>query len=443
MIGKKLKILIITHFFPPLNSIASHRAYSWAKYWSRMGYDITVLTTKKDMSDNRIDLPIENFKVIEIENTFYTGLKNLLGTTRQTLKYGFSSTGKTSNISLKYFLKKYVESISRKTGIFIARMPEFTDFWYLNVLKEFQFEPYDVVVSSFGPYIVHLLALRLKKRNLVKVWIADYRDLWTQNHIFKGLFPFTIIEGYLENKTNKTADVITTVSEPLAEQIKNRYKINNVEVIYNGFDKDVLKTLDPEPFWKDSKIRIVYTGTIYPGYQDPSPLFQVIKELDYSEYKPLLENLEVLFAGKYAGNLDELINKFKVNKYVKHLGFLKYKDSLRMQRDASILLFLEFKSRNQDGILTGKLMEYLFSGTQIWAIGVDEQVMSGKLIRESGCGVCFGTNKERLKSHLIEILKNKNKPKIQPNLEILKTFSRKIQAEKLLEIILEKYHNQI
>lgn len=47
-IEKKLKILIVTHSFPPLNKIGSLRPYAWAKYWSWIGHEVCVLTTKKE-----------------------------------------------------------------------------------------------------------------------------------------------------------------------------------------------------------------------------------------------------------------------------------------------------------------------------------------------------------------------------------------------------------
>ena len=73
---KKYKILIITHYFPPINAIASHRPYSWAKYWSRMGHNITVLTTKKEPKSNDLNLDCSFFKVIEAENIIRNKLKH-------------------------------------------------------------------------------------------------------------------------------------------------------------------------------------------------------------------------------------------------------------------------------------------------------------------------------------------------------------------------------
>lgn len=43
----KLNVVIVTYSWPPRNSISTHRPYSWAKYWSKIGAKVTVLTAKK------------------------------------------------------------------------------------------------------------------------------------------------------------------------------------------------------------------------------------------------------------------------------------------------------------------------------------------------------------------------------------------------------------
>jgi len=109
-----------------------------------------------------------------------------------------------------------------------------------------------------------------------------------------------------------------------------------------------------------------------------------------------------------------------------------------MQRDAHALIFLEFESKNVDGILTGKLFEYLYSGTKILGIGVTDNSAPGKVIKESGRGINFGKNVEKIKNYLIELLKTGKKDTVNTNNEILEKFSRKNLAEKLIDTI-EKY----
>lgn len=430
---KKMKILIITYYFPPLNNfVGSLRPYSWAKYWSRDGHDVTVLTTKREKQDNDFNLDFSGFKVIEVENRFEMTLRKIFG--REKL----ISSNRKNKTSLKNKFLNKIKIFIQKRGLFgTVRMPDFNDVIIKKAFKKVSDTYWDLVVSTAGPYTEHLIALKLKKAGKSKFWIADYRDLWTMNHIFKGLFPFTLIEEYLEKRVNSSADMITTVSEPLAKQIRKKYKLTNVEIIENGFDLEDLERIPKDKFWNDNKVRLVYTGSIYQGKQDPSPLFEAISNIGKNDIT-LLENLEVIFVGGNKGNLDDLINKYDVKKWVKYEGFLKREDALRMQRDAHALIFLEFEDSNVDGILTGKLFEYLYSGTQILGIGTTDTSAPGKIIKESGHGINFGKDSKKLERHLTNLLKAGIKPQIKVNTKVLDRYSRKNLAKKMLELV-DKY----
>ena len=80
-----MKILIISDYFPPLNSIASLRPYSWAKFWSKMGHDVTVLTTQKYKKENDLNFECSSFEIIEIENRFKKKLESLISINKNTL----------------------------------------------------------------------------------------------------------------------------------------------------------------------------------------------------------------------------------------------------------------------------------------------------------------------------------------------------------------------
>lgn len=420
-----MKILIISYYFPPLNSIASLRPYSWAKYWSKMGHDVTVLTTHEPQRDNDLNMDCSSFKVIRVINPVKSHFKHESN----------QAESNQSTLPLRSILLSKIKQFLQSRGIMAtARMPDFNDFIITASCNSVSFECYDLAISTSGPYSEHLIAKKLRKNNIVKFWIADYRDLWTQNHIFEGLFPFTAIEEYLEKKVNTTADIITTVSEPLAQQIRQKYGLTNVHVIENGFDTDDLENISSSFYWNDDKIRLVYTGSIYRGKQNPSPLFEAIHNIKYSQYSKLLEKFEVIFAGA-PSNLNELIEHYNISDYVKYAGFLPREDALRMQRDAHILLFLEFEAPNIDGILTGKLFEYLASETQIWGIGVSELSTLGQIIYASGHGINFGKESKKIEKNLIDLLLSQSKPLIKKNEALLQKYSRKNQADMILSLV--------
>lgn len=418
-----------------MNSTASHRPYSWAKYWSRMGYSVTVLTVTKEIKGNDLNYNCSNFEVIEVENKFRNKLKKILGYKNESM-----DNNNNSKISLKSKILNKLKNFFNSRGIVTwdARYPNLCDFWIKGAFNIIKKRKFDLVISTFAPYATHLVALKYKKCNPDVFWVADYRDLWSQNHMFKGLFPFTLIEKYLEKKVNQSADLIITVSEPLAYKIASKYKLSHVEVVENGFDLEDLENIPKEKFWNDNKIRLVYTGSIYKETRDPSPLFEAINMINSSTYRNLLDKLEVIFAG-FKANLDELVAKYSVSSWVKYVGFLPREDILRMQRDAHALIFLECEK--VDGILTGKLFEYLFSGTQILGIGITDKSAPGKLIKESGLGINFGKDAEKIRDYLIDLLRKETKPVFEKNISFLEKYTREYQAKRLLELV-ERYMNR-
>jgi hypothetical protein len=429
--------LIISTYFPPLNSIASLRPYSWAKSWSREGHNVTVLTTEKHIEGAHIlNMPIEGFKVIAAPHPKWIR--------RLKSKYANIHDQLTNNTARqrKSFFKKTFSSLLRflryKKGLFnTCRMPDFSDFWIRPALKAIvNEEPWDMVISTSGPYATHIIAFFIKKRGQARVWIADYRDAWSDSRIYPGMFPFKQLETWLEHKIVKCADLITTVSKPFAKAYALKFPHVTAATIENGFDPNDLLTLSKNRiFPDDGKFRIVYTGSIYAGKQDPSPLFQSIMHLlNDSKSAHLLDRLEVLFTGPNQHYLQQLIARYGVGQWVKSLGFISREEALKMQRDAHALLFLAWNDPTTDGIITGKLFEYLYSKTQILSISGREIDASQQLIVEANAGVVYNTPDEIaewLRDHLIDPAKQCS----QIDMHFLNRYNRDNLAKKLLSYV--------
>jgi glycosyltransferase involved in cell wall biosynthesis len=235
--------------------------------------------------------------------------------------------------------------------------------------------------------------------------------------------PFNWLEKVLERKLLKNADLITTVSDPFAEQFRERHQ-TPVLSIENGFDPSDLEALSEENiFPDDGKVRIVHTGSIYLGKRDPTPLFRVLKKLQDPRY-------EVLFVGERQANLAALIEEYGVSKYVKEVGRVPREDALKMQRDADALLFLPWNDHSIDGVLTGKIFEYLFSGTPILAVGGGQLEASQNLILEADAGWACLTDDEIIAA-LKQIPERKNSAKE----DVLNRYNRKALARRLLEAV--------
>src|SRR5262249_9515200 len=129
---------------------------------------------------------------------------------------------------------RYLKS---RTGVFSAvRQPDLTDGWVRPAIEwARRHGPWEVVISSGGPPSAHLAALGIKYAGRARKWVADFRDLWTDNHIYAGLFPFTLGERRRERRVLVAADRLVTVSPGLADRLRAKSG-KPVNVVYNGYD---------------------------------------------------------------------------------------------------------------------------------------------------------------------------------------------------------------
>ena len=133
----------------------------------------------------------------------------------------------------------------------------------------------DILLSSSSPVASHRIAHELKNQYDIP-WIADFRDLWSQNHNY-GYGPIRkTLDERLERRTLRSADFLTTVSPVWAEGLKKLHDRATVCTINNGFDSNVFDRPKPELSFK---FTITYMGGIYHKKQNPTTLFVALKEL--------------------------------------------------------------------------------------------------------------------------------------------------------------------
>ena len=431
-----MKILIIAHYFPSENNMAmmaTLRPLSWAKSWSKAGHDICVLTTAKTENQNLQSQLSSNISgSVRIE-----GVKYLLSRPEINTKPQVNTQNK--RFSLYPFLRKIL--INTRQFIGAGSLFYSSDLWIFPAIKKglaiYQEWQFDVIVSTFGPPASHIVASALKKK-LNVFWVADYRDLWHDHHFSRARFPFSFIEKNLENTTVKNADVMTTVSLPLAEKLTKRFK-KNIVTITNGFECSPINKTLSYVYSEIKKVQIAYTGNLYLQKQDIQLLFQAINLLVKQDAN-IQKNLEVLFYGWDTGNLNEIIKQYCLENVVSIKGFVPREVAISLQRNVDALIFLDWNDKNEHGILTGKLFEYMFSGTPILGIGASLETAAGRLIQESGTGVLLGRSIEAI-ANTIKKLLNGESLEYSPKAEVLQHYTREFLANKMLQEIIESYTN--
>ncbi len=431
-----MKILIISHYFPPENNmamIATLRPLSWAKYWSRAGHEICILTTAKSENQNLQFQLSQNIS----GNVRIEGVKYILSRPEENPALKTKNNKQSNSFGIYPFLRKIL--INSRQLIGAGHLFYGSDFWILPAIKKslkvYKEWKFDIIVSTFGPPASHVVAGILKQKFNI-FWVADYRDLWSDQKFSSAKFPFSSIEKHIEYFTVKDADILTTVSLPLAEKLKKRFS-KPVKVIANGFDEpEAIKTID-ELLPKTQKIRLVYTGNIYFKKQDIRILFEAIALLAKNNIS-IREKLEILFYGWDIANLNELVRQYCLESIVSVKGFVAREVALSAQRNADALIFLDWNDKNEDGILTGKIFEYIFSGTPILGIGASLNTAAGRLIKESETGILLGASVEAIANAIKELLEGR-KLEYLPNQEVLSQYTREMLANKMLKEILDAY----
>lgn len=366
------KILLISFYYPPRQSIASVRARGLAKYLPAYGFETTVLTPH---------LPDREPDTLGVLETPYPG------DVTELLQRYLRPRGSTNT---RAAIADKISTLERESwfGPFLIRAlrgfieyPDNQRLWrkyaYAAGEKCLQTECYDAILSTSYPVTSHLIAADLKQKFSIP-WVADLRDLWTQSHLrpYGGIR--RRVDRHLEQSTLTHADAIVTVSQPMACKLGNLHG-REVFTITNGFDPDEQRNAKP----LDS-FSITYTGRIDPIFQDPAPLFEAINFL-LTRKVISRQEIAVRFFGNDQSWLERKICAHNLADVVVQCGALPRDRVLEIQSVSQLLLLLDWNDESEKGVYTGKVFEYLAATRPIITIGKAAGVLKD-LMENTGAG---------------------------------------------------------
>lgn len=422
-----MRLLIVSPYFPPQRGAASVRLWSIAQQAVQCGVETDVLTITKEA--DQIDDWSESFggTVHEISPKTPRYLKKLRIKDQQ---HRAGNHGDSMQRNKGSFVHTSLASLRDRTGIYSSvRMPDLTDHWVEPAIQwanqhQRTHGRWDAVLSSCGPYTAHLVAMRIKQSKWANAWVADFRDLWTANHAYSGLFPWTVRERKLERLVLSQADAITTVSPPLARWISKRTQAP-VEVIYNGYGHFNDAEFTNESFTGKNSLNLVYTGQLYSKYQDASAILLALKSINESGI-----NITLTVAGASSEAWQRLAVKIGAESLLELLGEVSHQRALELQKGADALVAFEWRDPAA-GVLTNKLFEYIAAGPLVLLTGRPGPM--AKILHETGRGVHLGHRADEVLQALESLVHGKL-PIPEPNLEHIKQMSRVNQSKKLIHL---------
>lgn len=383
------KVLLIAFYFPPLDLSGSQRPCGLAKYFPHFGWEPTVLTMR-----HRGTFPM-GIKVIATDYTDrIASVKRLTGFSTSTGIHQQMGIALEKNFNYHSWKSKAIKFFKE-----LIAFPDPEAGWYRHAIEsasEFMDkEKMDAIISTSYPVTSHMVAKKLQEKFEVP-WIADLRDLWTQNHYYDKYAAVRFFERRLEKKTLSSADALVTISQPLADSLKTMHPGKDVRCVTNGFDSEEFR---PVKAVLDKKFSITYTGTLYNGRRDPLMLLEAMAEL-ISERIIDRARTEILFYGPREEWLEGEIDKYGMKDIAKVCGLISREQAIRKQKESQLLLLLLWNDKKEIGVYTGKLFEYLGSRRPILAIGGGNNIVKD-LLADTGAGY-FAYDKMQLKKIIMQ-----------------------------------------
>jgi glycosyltransferase involved in cell wall biosynthesis len=371
--GGRMKILFLTHYFPPEGNAPANRVYELCKRWVRDGDEVHVITGVPNVPSGIV---YEGYKNRLVQTEIMDGIK-----TTRVWTFIAANKGKTKRILnyLSYmFSAGLVGLFTHKPDIVIATSPQFFCGW------------------------AGVFTSRLRR----VPFILEVRDLWPDSIVAVGAMRNGLLLRllkWLEGKLYAAAHEIVTVGEGYEEElIRKDVQAAKISIIPNGVDREVFY-----PRFAEEKIRreyglghefvCSYVGTIgmASGLDVVLKVAKLLKDRQRHDIKFLL-----IGTGAVADELQQQADQQNLDNIV----FLGRRDRRLIPSILSIsdacLVHLK-KARIFETVLPSKIFEASAMAKPI-ILGVEG--CAADLVRKANAGICIESeNAEQLFSAVVKL----------------------------------------
>lgn len=341
------RVLMVIPFFPPMGGGGVYRPLSMVKYLGHNGWQPTVIAPRGDafwIRDEELTAQVPaDCRVVRTE--ILSGQAVLArrrgeapaSQRRSSLGFGF---------------------VRRLASAFV--LPDTYRGWApyalraaRDVMREGSF---DAVYSTSPPETSHLVARRIHDETGLP-WVADFRDPWMNLYLLPRPTPVhTWLHRHMERGVCRRAHVVVTTRWHEA-LLRRRYPdMPSVTRISNGFDaaeaESVADIVPPE-----KPLRITHAGMLTQKRSAVPFLRGLRRFLD--ERPEARGDVDVLFAGAREDRNELAVDELELAGHVRFADTLPHSEALKTQRASHILLLIKHVNPAYDGLVPGKLFEYI------------------------------------------------------------------------------------
>lgn len=375
-----MKILLVSPFFAPNNTIGALRPTKMASFLAEHGHIIDVITAG-GISDSSFNIP-QNIRCIYTMEPYAEEI-----TRKKQYRESFIyKVAHASNGNLMSSFRNYRYEFEE-----LRQEKRFVNYFLSLVSNELASIHYDVIITTYSPLSSLICGLKYKKTHPSIIWISDYRDavvLPTTSLLFR------FKRKKLQSRSCAIADMIVAVSRGTMDQICGGKYTEKQLVLPNGFDNkdlnEILSIKKEETRYVTRQLKFAYVGSLYAGRRDLAVFFKALSELCNSgEIEK--RNIKFLYAGTDYTALCTQARQYDCEEILQNVGKLSRQDCLKLQNEAECLLLATWNTRKEQGIFTGKFLEYMMMEKPIIATIVGDVPNSevARVLREGNLGVAY------------------------------------------------------
>lgn len=392
------KVLIITYYWPPSGGSGVQRWLKFAKYLTRLGWEPYVFTPENPsftIKDESLEKDVSNtievirFPIWEPYQAFFK-IQRLLGK-KEIKPTDFIAAGK----------KSFFQSVSSwiRGNFFI---PDARVFWVkpsVTFLTDFiKSNHIEKIITTGPPHSIHLIGQRLKKKMPEIMWVADFRDPWSEWDLLDTLSLTSWARSKhqkLERSVLSEADRVITIAPYHVKQLEFLGD-RHVDLITNGFDEEDFNEIE---HIRTEKFTIRHIG-IVDELRDPRPVMNALKEM-LIDNPILLNAIQIEFIGNVNSAFKTYVeNDSTLSRATCFVNHVPHNELLKIYGKTDLQLLVLAHTAIAPGNLPGKFFEYLASGNPILAIGPVDGDAAEVLIETKAGVIHERENEEGIKSSL-------------------------------------------
>ncbi len=390
----KRSVLMITFNFPPFAMPGAVRTGALAKHWAEQGWDVHIISVKdnrsaglhkairhKNIYAQFIDFDSDNSESIDA---------NLPDSKGKDTEPSGIKTPRTSTLPASA-LRRFLWALSAIPDRFYPKCSNRVVEQAIKVVREIN--P-DFIYSSAPPNSAHIAAAKVKDATGLP-WICEQRDLWIDNPYNHTNLINRMLSNRIGKATLQKANAFICVTDHAAKMTRKAFSAP-VALAYNGFDPQEFKIdQNAQKPYDSERLTIIHAGIVYAERRDPSALFAAIALLSPEE----AAQIRVIFFHDEFTYASQLAEKYGIMDSVEFRGFAPREEILALERAVDILLLCRWNDPRDDGIIPGKVFEYIGARRTILAIG-SEGGEASDIIRKGNFGYISNNPK-----HIVEQLR--------------------------------------